>query len=99
VKHPANWATEHLADIHEVTKAFFRTSQRVVSVKYYVQPFERRGDVIVHRHGYIELTNPKHRFVSDQDWDLFPVGYLKDLTVPAHWQRILHFEGDPKSLP
>jgi hypothetical protein len=99
VKHPAKWAADNLAELHEATKAFFRTSKRIVSVKYYVQPFEQQGDVVLHRHGYIELTNPTTRFDPNQNWDLFPVGQLKDIMVPDHWQRILHFASQPKKLP
>jgi hypothetical protein len=93
VKHPASWAKEHFEEMRELTAKFFSRTERIVSVKYYVQPFERRGDNLVHQHGYVEFSNPKTRFGNNIDWDLFPVGVLENFKLPAHWQRILHYGG------
>ncbi len=88
VKHPSRWAKENFADLRELTFKFFRRTERIVSVKYYVQPLERRGDSIVHQHGYVEFSNSKTRFGENVNWDLFPVGFLQNLEVPNHWQQI-----------
>jgi hypothetical protein len=93
VKHSSTWAKENFAELRDLTFKFFRRTERIVSVKYYVQPFERRGNSLVHQHGYVEFSNPKTRFGENVNWDLFPVGVLQNLKVPDHWQQILHYGG------
>ncbi|UWU66105.1 hypothetical protein [Bradyrhizobium sp. NC92] len=93
VKHPAAWAKENFAELRDLTHKFFRRTKRIVSVVFYVQPFERRGDQLLHQHGHAEFSNPGTRFGNNIDWNLFPVGYLKNLQVPDHWQQILHYGG------
>jgi hypothetical protein len=93
IKHPPSWAKEHFDELRDLTTKFFRRTERIVSVKFYVQPFDRRGDSLVHQHGYVEFSNLKTRFGNDVNWDLFPVGVLKNFELPPHWQRILHYGG------
>jgi hypothetical protein len=95
IKHPSSWAKGHFDEMRELTAKFFRRTERIVSVKYYVQPFDRRGDNLVHQHGYVEFSNPRTRFGNNINWDLFS-GVLENFKLPAHWQRILHYGGkDP----
>ena|ERR1700722_1770480 len=96
VKHPSSWAKEHFAELRDLTFKFFRRTERIVSVIYYVQPFERRGDQLVHQHGYVEFSSPRTRFGDNVNWKLFPVGFLKNFEIPDRWQKILHHGGkDP----
>jgi hypothetical protein len=97
VKHPSSWAKQHVAELRELAFNFFRRTERIVSVIFYVQPFDRRGDQLVHQHGYVEFSSPKTRFGENVNWELFPVGVLQNFVVPAHWQKILHYGGkDPE---
>ncbi|TKV77994.1 hypothetical protein FDV58_27720 [Bradyrhizobium elkanii] len=89
VKHPYEWHDDSyaLTTLGDIAMKFFRTTERVVSVKYYVQPILRQGGNVTQRLGFKEFSNPRTRFGSDVDWSLFNTP-----NILAHaWQHIGNF--------
>jgi hypothetical protein len=95
VKTPPKWMEESkfLSMVVETTKALFRRSQRIVSVKFYVSPNSIEGGYIKQQRAYKEMSNLNTRFGPPRNWDLFrkfdPPPEANGM--PSHWQRVLFF--------
>ncbi|MBW5440822.1 hypothetical protein FXB41_40635 [Bradyrhizobium canariense] len=89
VKYPYAWDDdpESLAILRDVAMKFFRTTKRVVSVKYYVQPILQEGGDVRQRLGFKEFSNPVTRFGNDVDWRLFNTPN----NLATTWLRIGNF--------
>lgn len=89
VKYPYTWNDDpdSLSRLRDVAMKFFRTTKRVVSVKYYVQPILREGGDVRQRLGFKEFSNPVTRFGNDVDWNLFNTPN----NLAFAWQRIGNF--------
>jgi hypothetical protein len=87
VKYPHSWNDDPdaLPKLRDVAFNFFRSTQRVVSVKYYVQPIIHNNVEARQMLGFKEFSNPVTRFGNDVDWNLFK----KPLST--NWQRIGNF--------
>jgi hypothetical protein len=94
VKIPQEWmeVSDFTIQAREIAQKFFRKTERIVSIKYYVQPIAFTDGFLVHRHGYKEYSNPKTRFGNNQNWDLFRNTVMHEKNgAPPHWQRIILF--------
>ncbi len=96
VKHPAAWLDEpdFVECLRDIAYNFLRTTERVVSVKYYVEPIILVDGFARQRLGFKEFSKTKTQFGSDIDWDLFRPG--GDFTQPKNWQRLFNF---PDGIP
>ena len=78
---------------------FLQGTQRVVSVKFYVSEIVFVDNKIAQLMRYREVSNPRNRFDTGRDWDIFsdrevPSGWNG---MPPHWLRLLYFpDGEPK---
>jgi hypothetical protein len=73
-------------------RKFLHVTGRIVSVKYYVSDISFDGRGVRHRHGFIEIDNPKNRFNPQRSWDLFksaPPEWRNG--VPPTWQPVMFF--------
>jgi hypothetical protein len=71
----------------EVAKEFLRSTGRVVSAKYYIEPYEVRDGHLGQGHLFKEIDNPRNR------WELFPYQPPADATdaLPLKWRRFYDF--------
>jgi hypothetical protein len=95
MKVPQQWISDlpTAKALVDVGRDFMKTTDRVVSVKFYVSHLVTQDGFVLHRHAFRELTNEGSRFSGGRDWDLF-----RDFVVPASWngmppswQRIFFF--------
>ena len=78
-------------------RRFFRNTDRIISIKFYVSHLETRDGIVHHRHAYREMTNEASRFYGGQNWDLF-TGYVVPVSwngMPPKWQRLFFFPASP----
>ena len=82
VKVPRTWIDDPTTGraLIAAGREFFRSSGRVVSVKFYVSVLDTGNGMVLHRHAFRELTNENSRFHGGRNWDLFT-----DYEVPASW--------------
>jgi hypothetical protein len=101
VKVPPHWIEEEQVRDSMIAAAdtFLQGTQRVVSVKFYVSEIVFVDDKIAQLMRYREVSNPRNRFDTGRDWDIFsdrevPSGWNG---MPPHWLRLLYFpDGEPK---
>jgi hypothetical protein len=57
IKIPPAWTTKYLYEqlLVEAAKEFMRPTGRIVSVKYYIAPYEVRGEHLAQRHAFKEV--------------------------------------------
>jgi len=96
VKLPAQWLIENNFSQEAVKVAvdFLRTTERIVSVKYYSSPYMFEDQTLAQTHAFMEITNPKNRFGIQMDWNLFQnwtprAGNWN--AMPPKWVRLLYF--------
>lgn len=96
VKHPTVWLDEpdFVERLRDIAYDFLRTTERVVSVKYYVEPITLVDGFAHQRLGFKEFSKTKTQFGDDINWDLFKPG--GDFTKPKKWQRLFNF---PDGIP
>jgi len=100
VKVPPQWFEQPSLQItnrlDEAAHKFFRTTQRVVSVKFYVSKILWRDGMVTHLQSFKEIDNPTNRFAPARNWAMFAeaderidlaTGELSD--VPGKWRRLL----------
>jgi hypothetical protein len=83
----------------ETAADFLRTTERVVSVKYYSTHIAVVDDGLFIHHAGKEISNPITYFGNDVDWDIFPPNLLPyDWNgMPPWWQRIIYYpDGRPR---
>jgi hypothetical protein len=83
----------------EEGRRYFRNTDRVISIKFYVSHLQTRDGIVHHRHAYREITNETSRFYRGQNWDLF-TDYVVPVSwngMPPKWQRIFFFPASPPS--
>lgn len=88
VKVPQAWNTSEESFalfLKQVTTAFFRTTQRIVSVKYHSSLLVDTGTTWSPRVVFMEIPNPVHRFSTTTNWDVF--GPMTQW--PDHWVNFL----------
>lgn len=85
---------ETYALLGEVTRKFFLRTQRIVSVKYYVNQFDYLDDAILHTHRYREISNPRNSFDPTRTWQLFKPSEQHSTWngLPLKWVRLINFE-------
>jgi hypothetical protein len=73
LKVPQAWTDDVsvAAAMVEEGRRFFRNTDRIISIKFYVSHLETRDGIVHHRHAYREITNEASRFYGGQNWDLF----------------------------
>jgi hypothetical protein len=98
VKLPTQWLTENAfsQDSIKVANDFLRTTERVVSIKYYSSPyvFEDQDHTMAQTPAFVEINNPKTRFNITMDWNLFQSWKPKHdswNSMPPQWTRLLYF--------
>lgn len=102
VKMPQHWMRDEdsfVATTVAVARRFLSSTKRIVSVKFYVSPLSFSENILVHRHGYKEVSNPVTYFGNDINWDIFyKIGMTPEQNgVPLHWQRIKFYpDGRPR---
>jgi hypothetical protein len=95
IKVPQHWMEAPLYEqiLVEGAKAFFRSTERHVSVKYYIAPYEIRAGYLGQGHRFKEVRNPRNRFDKNRSWDLFlyrpPIGATN--AMPPKWLRFVDF--------
>ena len=62
-------------------------------MKFYVSELVFLDKSVAHLMRYKEISNPRHRFDSTRNWDIFcdhelPSGWNG---MPSHWVRLFHF--------
>jgi hypothetical protein len=82
IKVPRRWIDDASTAraLIDTAHEFFRSSGRVVSVKFYVSVLNTINGMVLHQHAFRELTNQTSRFYNGRNWDLFA-----DYEVPASW--------------
>jgi hypothetical protein len=106
VKIPRFWLddSEFAFAMADLARNFFRTTQRIVSIKYYTASirFESapHGETTAEAIAYQEHSNPRHRFDLLKDWNLFPdeppkspPGRVSFNGMPPHWRRLWDLSG------
>lgn len=94
-KIPREWVEtdEQHQKIVEITERFFKTTERIVSVKYYVSFISEDEHLFRETMGWYEIANPRNRFDKAVDWRLFAshseVAAFSWNGMPPHWKRIL----------
>jgi hypothetical protein len=101
VKIPPRWLeTPNFAHVcHAVAWDFLRTTQRIVSVKYYAAPLSFMNGILAIHHAFMEISNPITDFGNDQNWDIFRRHILPPEWngMPPWWQRIMFYpDGKPR---
>jgi hypothetical protein len=73
VKVPQNWIDdiEVVKALETIAIDFFRNTDRVVSIKFYVSHLELTNQGVHHRHAIREITNCNSRLHNGRNWDLF----------------------------
>ena len=73
LKVPQAWIDDVSVAVAMVAEGrrYFRNTDRIISIKFYVSYLETRDGMVRHRHAYREITNEASRFYGGQDWDLF----------------------------
>jgi len=95
IKAPQHWTRKFLFEqiLVEAAKEFLCTTERVVSIKYYIAPYEVRNGLLQQGHEFKEIDNPRHRFEGLRRCELFsyrpPLGALDAL--PPKWRRLYDF--------
>ena len=98
LKVPQSWVADTAIAAKMVSEGqrFFRNTDRIISVKFYVTHLMIGDGMIMHRHAVREITNERSKFNDGRNWDLFtdhPVP-LSWNGMPPKWQRLFFF---PKS--
>jgi len=92
IKVPQQWIEESatLKAMVGTARQFFATTDRVVSVKFYVSHLKIGNGMVMHRHALRELTNEASRFHAGRNRDLFANYYVPPSWngMPPKWQRI-----------
>jgi hypothetical protein len=101
VKVPPRWL--ELQDVNRVlnltAKEFFRTTGRIVSVKFFVSAVFWRDGAVTQIHSFHEISNPNNRFEPARNWDMFteadetarPDGSGNFSDVPQRWRRLIFY--------
>jgi hypothetical protein len=98
LKVPQSWVAETATAAEMVSEGqrFFRNTDRIISVKFYVSHLTIGNGMVMHRHAVREITNERSKFNDGRNWDLFtdyPVPSSWN-GMPPKWQRLFFF---PKS--
>jgi hypothetical protein len=88
----------------ETAIKFFKTTGRVVSIKYYTEPLALSDGTLSQGHRYKELSNPHNRFQPNRNWDLLfykpttakSIGRTWD-ALPEKWIRLVNFPNELNS--
>ena len=48
---------------------FFRNTDRIISVKFYVSHLTIGNGIVLHRHAVREITNERSKFNDGRNWD------------------------------
>jgi hypothetical protein len=103
IKVPQHWITDLTVAkaIVNIGNEFLKTTDRVVSIKYYVSYLMTVNNHILHRYAIRELSNYDSRFHAGRDWDLFTGYYMPPSWngMPPKWQRIFFFPNSAQSQP
>lgn len=95
IKVPQSWISdlETAVAMVEAGSKFFRNTDRIVSIKFYVSHLETRNNMIMHRHALREITNEASRFHGGRNWDLYTDYYVPPNWngMPPKWQRLFFF--------
>jgi hypothetical protein len=95
VKAQPHWFTdpEIYSMLGDVTRNFFRNTQRIISVKYFVNQFDYLDDAILHTHRYREMSNPRNCFDPARTWQLFKPSDQQSTWngMPSKWVRLINF--------
>jgi hypothetical protein len=100
VKVPQNWMNKYLyaqlmAD--SARRFLVRDSERIVSVKFYIAPFEEKDGDVSQTHKFMELANTRNRFDRHRKWELFTRRGSTGLpptmltAMPPKWLRLMNF--------
>jgi hypothetical protein len=100
VKVPQNWSLKYLHAqlMADAARAFFRRGRtRIVSVKFYLAPFEFRDGIVSQTHQFKEEANPNNKFDVRRSWELFTrrasTGKPPEMMMgpPRKWLRLVNF--------
>jgi hypothetical protein len=95
VKAPPDWMYERLpkGPLNEIARDFLRSTQRVVSIKFYISEIVYKDNFITHNQMFKEISNPNNRFDKTRNWDIFanPQDSGAWSNVPARWKRLLFY--------
>jgi hypothetical protein len=84
-----------------VRQFFARGSERIVSVKFYIAPFQEKDGDVSQTHKFMELANTRNRFDRHRRWELFTRRGSTGLpptmltAMPLKWLRLINF---PESI-
>jgi len=92
IKVPSRWLTEldKGMELKAIAAKFLRGTGRIVSMKFYTMGLHYRNTIMSHVHAFDEVPNPKNRFDTERDWNLFD-STPEQRGLPDVWQRILFF--------
>jgi hypothetical protein len=92
IKVPQKWLDDPVIvrEMMTVAREFMETTDRVVSIKFYVSYLQIGNGMVWHRHAYRELTNSDSCFHGGRNWDLFANYFVPSSWngMPPKWQRI-----------
>jgi hypothetical protein len=95
LKVPDRWIEQPLfgASLNDIAVQFLRGTGRIVSVKFYFSRTIYRDKMLKHEHVFKEISNPKNRFDSSRNWDMFaePNAGGSWNGMPPRWERLLFF--------
>ena len=86
VKVPQNWIDniEVVKAIETIAIDFFRNTDRVVSIKFYVSHLELTNQGVHHRHAFREITNYNSRFHDGRNWNRFTGPEHREAGMACH---------------
>jgi hypothetical protein len=97
VKIPQSWLEipTMQEELQKIAEDFLRGTQRVVSVKFYVSLFTLHDGVMMHRHWYKEISNPRNKFDPNRNWGIFRIYPVTSAWngMPRKWHRIFFHDG------
>lgn len=97
---PQNWTLKYLHAqlMADAARDFFaRGARRIVSIKFYLAPFEFRNGIVSQTHQFEEVANPNNRFDPHRSWELFTrrasTGSPPEMLTapPRKWLRLVNF--------
>jgi hypothetical protein len=102
IKIPQQWMKTNGFEkiVIEAAQRFLKTTGRVVSVVFYIEPQVYKNGILAASHLYKEVLNPKHRFGPEKNWKMFnrykpPSNLGSDAqnwdALPLSWIRLLYF--------
>jgi len=92
---PANQDVVFTGEMLDAVADFFRNTERVVLVVFYVFHIDHLADHARNRHAILECPNPGHRFDRNADWRLMSGEEFADPFVDRNWRSVLSFTTPP----